>query len=113
MPVPIPVLKIESDIEKVKIFTIFGRPKTGFFQRFRGVPGGSNPLDMDTLAARKAYSGLLGTIFSIMFGTQADGGGEGLTRLRALAVVEDGGTPFPAGPRHHAGIHGCGTQTRV
>ena len=113
MPVPIPGSKVGSDSQQVMFLTIFGRPKTAIFRRFRGVPGGPNPLDMDTLAARKAYSGLLGTIFSIMFGTQADGGGEGLTRLRALAVVEDGGTPFPAGPRHHAGIHGCGTQTRV
>ena len=52
MPVPIPGLKVESDIQKVKFLTIFGRPKTMFFRRFRGVPGGPNPLDMDTLAAR-------------------------------------------------------------
>ena len=56
MPVPIPGSKDGSDKQKVKFFTIFGRPKTGFFQRFRGVPGGPDPLDMDTLAALKAYS---------------------------------------------------------
>ena len=52
MPVPIPGLKIGSDNQKVEFLTIFGRPKTGIFRRFRGVPGGPNPLDMDTLAAR-------------------------------------------------------------
>ena len=52
MPVPIPGSKLESDNQKVKFLTIFGRPKTGIFRRFRGVPGGPNPLDMDTLAAR-------------------------------------------------------------
>jgi hypothetical protein len=57
MPVPIPGLKVGSDNQKVKILTIFGRPKTGIFRRFRGVPGGPNPLDMDTLAAWKGYPG--------------------------------------------------------
>ncbi len=52
MPVPIPGLKVGSDNQKVKFLTIFGRPKTGIFRRFRGVPGGPNPVDMDTLAAR-------------------------------------------------------------
>ena len=52
MPVPIPGLKVVSDNQKIKIFTIFGRPKTGIVRRFRGVPGGPNPLDMDPLAAR-------------------------------------------------------------
>ena len=52
MPVPIPGLKVGSDSQKVKFLTIFGRPKTGIFRRFRGVLGGPNPLDMDTLAAR-------------------------------------------------------------
>ena len=52
MPVPIPGLKVGSDGKKVKFLTIFGRPKTGIFRRFRGVPGGPNPGDMDTLAAR-------------------------------------------------------------
>ena len=32
MPVPIPGLKVGSDIEKVKFLTIFGRPKTGIFR---------------------------------------------------------------------------------
>ncbi len=53
MPVPIPGLKVGSDNQKVKFLTIFGRPKTGIFRRFRGVLGGPNPVDMDTLAARK------------------------------------------------------------
>ena len=52
MPVPIPGLKVESDNQILKFLTISGRPKTGIFRRFRGVPGGPNPLDMDTLAAR-------------------------------------------------------------
>ena len=52
MPVPIPGSKVGSDNQKVKFLTIFGRPKTGIFHRFRGVPGGPNALDMDTLAAR-------------------------------------------------------------
>jgi hypothetical protein len=52
MPVPIPGLKVGSDSQKVEILTISGRPKTGIFHRFRGVPGGPNPVDMDTLAAR-------------------------------------------------------------
>jgi hypothetical protein len=55
MPVPIPGLKVGSDNQKVKFLTIFGRPKTGFFRRFRGVPGGPNPVDMDTLAARNNH----------------------------------------------------------
>ena len=53
MPVPIPGSKVGSDNQKVKFLTIFGRPKTGIFRRFRGVPGGPKTLDMDTLAARK------------------------------------------------------------
>ena len=52
MPLPIPGLKVESDNQKVKFLTIFGRPKTKIFRRFRGVPGGPKALDMDTLAAR-------------------------------------------------------------
>ena len=60
MPVPIPGLKVGSDKQKVKFLTIFGRPKTGIFRRFRGVPGGPNPLDMDTLAARTSM--LFGSI---------------------------------------------------
>ena len=39
MPVPIPGSKVGSDIQKVKFLTISGRPKTGFFRKFRGVPG--------------------------------------------------------------------------
>ena len=39
MPVPIPGLKVGSDSQKVKFLTIFGRPKTGIFREFRGVPG--------------------------------------------------------------------------
>ena len=39
MPVPIPGLKVGSDNQKVKFLTIFGRPKTGIFREFRGVPG--------------------------------------------------------------------------
>ena len=38
MPVPIPGPKVGYDSQKVKFFMIFGRPKTGIFQRFRGVP---------------------------------------------------------------------------
>ena len=56
MPVPIPGLKVGSDNQKVKFLTIFGRPKTAIFRRFRSVPGGPNPLDMDTLAARTLCS---------------------------------------------------------
>ena len=56
MPVPIPGLKVGSDNQKVKFLTIFGRPKTGIFRRFRGVPGGPNALDMDTMAARTQRS---------------------------------------------------------
>ena len=52
MPVPIPGLTFESDSQKVKLLTIFGRPKSGIFRGFRGVPGGPKALDMDTLAAR-------------------------------------------------------------
>ena len=52
MPVPISGLKVGSDTEKVKFVTIFGRPKTGVFRRFRSVPGGPKALDMDTLTAR-------------------------------------------------------------
>ena len=52
MPVPIPGSKVGSDNLKVKFLTIFGRPKTGIFLEFRGVPGGPKALDMDTLAAR-------------------------------------------------------------
>ena len=37
MPVPIPGSKVRSDNQKVKFLTIFGRPKTGIFRRFRGV----------------------------------------------------------------------------
>ncbi len=39
MPVPIPGLKVESDKQKVEFLTIPGRPKTGIFRGFRGVPG--------------------------------------------------------------------------
>jgi hypothetical protein len=39
MPVPIPGSKVGSDSQKVKFLTISGRPKTGIFRRFRGVPG--------------------------------------------------------------------------
>ena len=53
MPVPIPGLKVKSDNQKVQFLTIFGQPKTNFFRRFWGVPGGPNALDMDTLAARR------------------------------------------------------------
>ena len=52
MPMPIPGLKVGSDNQKVKFLTIFGRPKTAIFERFRGVTGGPKALDMDTLAAR-------------------------------------------------------------
>ena len=42
MPVPIPGLKVGSDTQKVKFLTIFGRPKTGFFDEisaeFRNFP---------------------------------------------------------------------------
>ena len=38
MPVPIPGSKVRSDNQN-KFFTSFGRPKTGIFRRFRGVPG--------------------------------------------------------------------------
>ena len=54
MPVPILGSKVMSDNQKVKFLTIFGRPKTGIFRRFRGVPGGPKTLDMDTLAARRS-----------------------------------------------------------
>ena len=53
MPVPILGSKVGSDNLKAKFLTIFGRPKTEVFRRFRGVPGGPNALDRDTLAARK------------------------------------------------------------
>ena len=39
MPVPILGLKDWSDNQKVKFLTIFGRPKTGIFREFGGVPG--------------------------------------------------------------------------
>ena len=52
MPVPIPGLKAGSDNQKIEFLTIFGRPKTEISRRFRRVPGGPKPLDMDTLAAR-------------------------------------------------------------
>ena len=39
MPVPILGLKVRSDSQKVKFLMIFGRPKTGIFRQFRGVPG--------------------------------------------------------------------------
>ena len=57
MPVPNPRSKVGSDNQKVKFLTIFGRPKTGICRRFRGVLGGPNPVDMDTLAARIINSG--------------------------------------------------------
>ena len=53
MPVPIPGLKVWSDKQQVKFLTIFGRPKTGIFRGFRGVPSGPNSVDMDTLVARR------------------------------------------------------------
>ena len=39
MPVPISGLKVGYDTQKDKFLTIFGRPKTGIFGQFRGVPG--------------------------------------------------------------------------
>ena len=39
MPVPIPGPEVGHDSQKVKFLTIFGRPKTGIFRRFLGVPG--------------------------------------------------------------------------
>ena len=39
MPVPIPGSKVGSDNQKVKFFTIFGRPKTCFFSKKSGVRG--------------------------------------------------------------------------
>ena len=39
MPVPNPGSKVGSDNQKVKFLTIFGRPKTGFFDKISGVPG--------------------------------------------------------------------------
>ena len=56
MPVPIPGSKVGSDSHKVKFLTIFGRPKTGIFRGFRGVPGDPKALDMDSLAARSWWS---------------------------------------------------------
>ena len=41
MPVPNPGSKVWSHIQKFKFLTIFGRPKTGIFGEFRGVPGNS------------------------------------------------------------------------
>ena len=55
MPVPIPGLKVGSDTQKVKFLTIFGRPKTGIFHRFRGVLGraplATNHADQDWYCA--------------------------------------------------------------
>jgi hypothetical protein len=39
MPVPILGLKVGTDNQNVKVFTIFGRPTAGIFLRFRGVLG--------------------------------------------------------------------------
>ena len=39
MTVPIPGSKVRSDSQKVKFSTIFGRPKTCFFDQISGVPG--------------------------------------------------------------------------
>ena len=39
MPVPISNLKVRSDSQRVKFLTIFGRPKTCFFDQISGVPG--------------------------------------------------------------------------
>ena len=39
MPVPIPGSKVGSDNQKIKFLTIFGRPKTRFFDQISGVPG--------------------------------------------------------------------------
>ena len=39
MPVPIPGSKVGSDNQIVKFLTIFGRPKTSFFDKISGVPG--------------------------------------------------------------------------
>ena len=39
MPVPIPGPEVRSDSLKVKFLMIFGRPKTGFFDKISGAPG--------------------------------------------------------------------------
>ena len=44
MPVPIPGLKVGSGSQKVKFLTIFGRPKTGFFDQNSCVPGYIPPI---------------------------------------------------------------------
>ena len=44
MPVPIPGPEDGSDSLKVKILTIFGRPKTGFFDKISGAPGYIPPI---------------------------------------------------------------------
>ena len=74
MPVPNAGLKVDSDNQKVKFLMIFGRPKTGIFRRFRGVPGGPNAPDMDTLAARN--NGCSGSDSFSHFKPIAEGAGE-------------------------------------
>ena len=72
MPVPILGSKVRSDTLKVKFLTIFGRPKTGFFHGFRGVPGRA------PLATNHAVK-----TFEAIGSGLAKGGGEGLGRVLA------------------------------
>ena len=55
MPVSILGSKVRSDNQKVKVFTIFGRPKTGIYLRFRCVLGraplAANQADQDWYCA--------------------------------------------------------------
>ena len=39
MPMPVPGSKVRSDSQKDKFLTIFGRPKSLFFDKTSGVPG--------------------------------------------------------------------------
>ena len=67
MPVPIPGSKVKSDNQKVKILTIFGRPKTMIFGRFRGVPGRA-PLATNHAALFWGVSCMRGGILGISWG---------------------------------------------
>ena len=62
MPVPIPGSKVGSDNQKVKFLTIFGRPKTRFFDQISGVPGRA-PLATNHLGGRRGCLGLQALLY--------------------------------------------------
>ena len=92
MPVPIPGSNVGSDTQKVKFLTIFGRPKTGIFDKISGVPGRA---PLATNHATKAFCLTLG-----LWDPARDRLGK---LVRARGLVRETGEISLANFRPHAG----------